>query len=169
VPDELVTDRLRGERLRLAHFDTLVDLHCDARVMATLGGRRSVVDTEQFMRTNLEHWQLHGFGLWIFRRSSDGSFVGRAGLRHVDIGDADEVEIAYALSSAMWGCGLATEIARTLISVAFGDLQLTSLVAFTLSDNRASVRVMEKAGLQFERVLSHRDRPHVLYRIDAQR
>jgi RimJ/RimL family protein N-acetyltransferase len=37
----------------------------------------------------------------------------------------------------------------------------------TLPDNHASIRVMEKAGLQFERAILHRDKPHLLYRINA--
>jgi [ribosomal protein S5]-alanine N-acetyltransferase len=164
APNELATDRLNAERLRLDHVEELVDMHRDERVMATLGGPRSIADTERFVQTNLEHWRRTGFGLWIFRRSTDGAFVGRAGLRRVHVGGADEVEIAYALKSEMWGCGFATEISRKLVIVGFSDLQLSTLVAFTLPDNRASIRVMEKAGLRFERAILHRDKPHVLYR-----
>jgi [ribosomal protein S5]-alanine N-acetyltransferase len=166
APDELATDRLIAERLRLDHRDELVALHRDVRTMATLGGPRSIADTEKFVATNLDHWSRNGFGLWILRRSSDDTFVGRAGLRRVHVGDADEVEIAYALASDMWGRGFAAEIARKLIAVGV-ELQLGSLVAFTLPDNRASIRVMEKAGLRFERAIVHRGKPHVLYRLTA--
>jgi [ribosomal protein S5]-alanine N-acetyltransferase len=167
APDDFTTDRLSAERLRVDHLDELVDMHRDERIMATLGGLRSAADTEKFLHTNLAHWRQHGFGLWIVRRSSDGAFAGRAGLRRVHVGDADEVEIAYALKSEVWGCGLATEVSRKLIRIGFADLQLKTLVAFTLPDNVASIRVMTKAGLRFERAIVHRGKPHVLYRIDA--
>jgi len=167
APNDFATDRLKAERLRLDHLDELVDMHLDERVMATLGGTRSRAVTERFVETNLDHWRQHGFGLWILRRSSDGAFVGRAGLRRVHVGDADEVEIAYALKSEAWGCGLATEIARKLILIGFGDVHVSTLVAFTLSENRRSIRVMEKAGLRFERAIVHRGTPHVLYRVSA--
>jgi RimJ/RimL family protein N-acetyltransferase len=164
---EFATDHLTAERLRPDHLAELIDMHRDERIMATLGGIRSIADTETFLQTNLEHWRRNGFGLWVFRRSSDGAFVGRAGLRRVHVGEADEVEIAYALKSEMWGCGFATEMSRKLIVIGTADLQLSSLVAFTLPDNHASIRVMEKAGLQFERAILHRDKPHVVYRINA--
>ena len=167
APSEFATDHLTAERLRLDHLEELVDMHRDERIMATLGGPRSTADTERFVQTNLEHWRQNRFGLWIIRRSSDGAFVGRAGLRRIHVGDADEVEIAYVLKSEMWGCGFATEISRKLIIIGSSDLQLTTLVAFTLPDNRASIRVMEKAGLRFERAILHRGKPHVLYRINA--
>lgn len=169
APDAFETDHLTAERLRQDHLDELVDMHRDERTMATLGGPRASADTERFLETNLEHWRRHGFGLWIVRRSSDGAFVGRAGLRRVHVGGADEVEIAYALKSEMWGRGFATEMTRKLITIGVADLQLSTLVAFTLSDHRASIRVMEKAGLRFERAILHREKPHVLYRIDAER
>jgi RimJ/RimL family protein N-acetyltransferase len=169
APNELATGRLNAERLRLDHLAELADMHRDEQIMATLGGPRSIAETERFVETNLEHWRRNGFGLWIFRRSSDGAFVGRAGLRRVHVGDADEVEIAYVVKSEMWGCGFATEISRKLITIGLADLQLGTLVAFTLPDNRASIRVMEKAGLRFERSILHRGKQHVLYRIDAER
>jgi RimJ/RimL family protein N-acetyltransferase len=165
VPNDFATERLSAERLRLDHLDELVDMHGDERIMATLGGARSAADTDKFVQTNLDHWRRNAFGLWILRRISDGAFVGRAGLRRVHVGDADEVELAYVVKSEMWGCGLATEISRKLIVVGFTDLHLNSLVAFTLEDNRASIRVMEKVGLRFERTFVHRGKPHVLYRV----
>jgi [ribosomal protein S5]-alanine N-acetyltransferase len=38
-------------------------------------------------------------------------------------------------------------------------------VAFTLPDNVASRRVMEKVGFRYEREVEHVDLPHVLYRL----
>jgi RimJ/RimL family protein N-acetyltransferase len=38
------------------------------------------------------------------------------------------------------------------------------MVAITLATNRASQRVMEKAGLTYERELIYAGLPHVLYR-----
>ena len=54
--------------------------------MATLGGVRSDLETRRFLETNLEHWQHHGYGLWVFRSRADGRFAGRGGLRQVPWG-----------------------------------------------------------------------------------
>jgi RimJ/RimL family protein N-acetyltransferase len=40
-------------------------------------------------------------------------------------------------------------------------------VSFTLTTNRASQRVMEKAGLGFDRRIEHAGLPHLLYRLSA--
>jgi RimJ/RimL family protein N-acetyltransferase len=150
-------------RLDETDLSELCRMHQDAQVMATLGGPRSDERTRQFLRTNLGHWDDHGFGLWVFRAAS--KFVGRGGLRHVRIGGQDEVELAFALMPEFWGCGLATEMARALLTIAFEQLALAQLVAFTITTNQASRRVMEKVGFTSERELVHAGLPHVLYRI----
>jgi ribosomal-protein-alanine N-acetyltransferase len=157
------TERLQADALCAGDLEELHRMHEDTRVMATLGGVRTYDRTRQFLKTNLDHWERHGFGLWMFR-TEDGAFVGRAGLRNVRIGGRDEIELAYALESEAWGRGLATEMARAVLAIGFGRLGLAELVAFTLKTNDPSVRVMQKVGFVFERELVHADVPHVLYR-----
>ena len=66
-------------------------MHRDRTVMATLGGIRSPARTRAFFGRNLRHWEQYGFGLWIFRDTTDGRFVGRGGLRHVTLHGRPEV------------------------------------------------------------------------------
>ncbi len=51
--------------------------------------------------------------------------------------------------------------------VAFTELHLPEIVCFTLPTNRASQRVMQKAGFRYERDLIYKDLPHVIYRLHA--
>ena len=157
------TGRLAATRLVESDLPDLVRMHADEKVMATLGGVRSEERTRQFLRTNLAHWDEHGFGIWMFR--DPVTFVGRGGIRHVHIGGRDEVELAYAVMPDFWARGLATEMACALVRVGFEQLALRELVAFTITSNQASRRVMEKAGFAFERELVHAGVPHVLYRL----
>ncbi len=161
------TNRLVAERLRDEDFTELRRLYQDSKVMATLGGLRSHDETRLMLRKNLDHWDRYGYGLWMFRDQADGRFIGRAGLRNVEVGGNDEVEVAYALRAEEWGKGIATEMAEAVLNVAFGPLAMSEVVSFTLPTNRASRRVMEKVGFTFERDVVHADQPHVLYRITA--
>ncbi len=148
-------------------------MHRDARVMATLApaGAPSAVlsdeETLRFLRRHLDYWERHGYGLWAFRDSTNGWFVGRAGLYNTRVGGNDEVELAYALMAEYWDKGLATEMARAILAVAFERLGMTDVVCSTLTTNRASQRVMEKAGFEREREIVHAGSPRVLYRITA--
>jgi len=170
------TDRLIAERLRAEHFVELRRMHRDRRVMATLapagapnGGVLSDEETRQFLRRHLDHWNRHGYGLWVFRNRADGHFVGRAGLHSTNAVGKEEVELAYALMAEYWGRGFATEMAEEILAVAFERLHMTEVVCFTLTTNRASQRVMEKAGFEYERNIVHAGLPHVFYSLTASR
>jgi ribosomal-protein-alanine N-acetyltransferase len=132
--------------------------------MATLGGVRDHDTTRQYVEVNSEHWDRHGFVIYVLRHLDDGRLVGRAGLRHVPVGGHDEVEVAYGLRSEFWGQGIAVAVAEELVSIAARAELCADLVAFTLSTNRRSWRVMEKAGFAFEREFDHDGSSHVLYR-----
>ena len=167
-------DRLIAERLRADHVVELRRMHRDRRVMATLapagapnGGVLSDEETRRFLRRHLDHWDRYGYGLWVFRDKADGQFVGRAGLHSTSVDGKEEVELAYALMAEFWGKGLATEMAEAILRVAFERLHMANVVCFTLPSNRASQRVMEKAGFEYERDVTHAGLPHVLYRITS--
>ena len=51
------------------------------------------------------------------------------------------------------------------VVIGFDRVGLDELAAYTLHDNVRSRRVMEKAGLTYERDIVHDGRPQVLYRI----
>ena len=163
----LETERLILERLRPEHRDDLGRLHHDAQVMATLGGVRTVEETDRVLAECDLHWERYGFGLWAVRVKTTGLFAGRGGLKHTYIGDRDEVEVAYAFLPSYWGQGLATELAQVSVRVGFEHLQRPDLVCFTLTTNRASQWVMQKAGFRYERDVLHTGMPHVLYRLTS--
>jgi [ribosomal protein S5]-alanine N-acetyltransferase len=162
---EIETPRLIGRALSWHDLDDLLRMHADGAVMATLGGMTTDEETKERIQRTIDHWDKNGFGLWTFRRKTDGRFVGAGGLHRVEVDGREEVEIAYVIAQEFWDQGFATEIAKTSIESAFKRLELTELVAFTLPTNLASRRVMEKAGFRYKRDIVWKDLPHVLYRI----
>src|SRR5437764_4856804 len=174
-PTEMLrTDRLVGRRLRAEDFDDLARMHRDPRVMATLapagapnGGLLSADETRRFLRRNLEHWERHGYGLWMFRDRADGRFVGRGGLKRTSVDGKDEVELAYAVLAGYWGRGLATEMAEAILAAGFEHLGLAAVVCFTLTTNRASRRVSEQAGFRYHADFVAAGLPAVFHRLTA--
>jgi ribosomal-protein-alanine N-acetyltransferase len=159
------TARLVGEPIGPQHLDVLAAMHADERVMRTLGGLRTRAETRAMIAALAHHWREHGFGYWVFRDAERGEFVGRGGLRRVEIAEVGpEVEVGWAVAADRWRLGLGTEIALASVEVAFGELGLDSVVAFTLPDNVASRGVMDKAGFRYERDITWASLPHVLYR-----
>jgi ribosomal-protein-alanine N-acetyltransferase len=106
------------------------------------------------------HWTAHGFGTSL--AFSDGRCVGWSILQHSLVAARGEVEIGWAVATALWGHGIATELGRHGLDSATAA-GFERVVAFTRPDNLASRRVMEKLGLHYERDFTHGGLPHVLY------
>jgi ribosomal-protein-alanine N-acetyltransferase len=73
--------------------------------------------------------------------------------------------VGWTVAGDRWGEGFATELGAASVRHGFEVLGLGDIVAYTLPENRASVRVMEKLGFAFERDVVHTGQPHVLYRL----
>jgi RimJ/RimL family protein N-acetyltransferase len=165
--ERVETARLSCERLAPEHATEILALHNDPLIVPWLFPHRDPPDeaeTVEFLRAKGGHWSAHGFGMWLLRDRDTGSMVGRGGLQHTHVDGHDEVEVGWAIVPDRWGRGLATELAQASLEAAFGPLRLPEIVAFTLPNNAASRRVMEKVMLAYERDIVHVGVPHVLYR-----
>jgi [ribosomal protein S5]-alanine N-acetyltransferase len=63
----------------------------------------------------------------------------------------DEMALSYWFHKSSWNKGYATEGSRILISKSFTQWNISRVVSWTLLDNQASIHVMEKAELKFEK------------------
>ena len=100
----------------------------------------------------------------MLRHRATAALIGRAVLRHLEVEGVDEVEVGYGFFPEYWGRGLATEIARACVRTGRDVLGLRSVVTITLPTNLASRRVMQKAGLVYERDITHAGLHHLLFR-----
>ena len=164
-----LTARLRLEIPSGADLADLILLWRDPLVTATLGGPRDPEAVQGLLDVMVRHRQEHGWGWWILRSRETGGFLGYGGIRGATFDGQPEVELGYALVAPAWGQGLATELAIDAMQVAFEELGHASVVAITTGTNTASRRVMEKAGMRYEKDVLHAGQPHVLYRVAADR
>jgi len=122
-------------------------------------------DLDRMLARDRSHWQRHGFGPWFLTDLESGEFVGRAGLNWTVVEGESEVELPWALRGAYQGRGLATEAALAAIETA-REVGLERVVSLTLVENRASRRVMEKAGLSYLGEVQHAGLTHAFYAIE---
>lgn len=158
---------MRGEPIGPQHRAGLIALLGDPRVGATLGGVASAAGVDAEIERTTRHWSERGFGWYAFLDRDSGALVARGGPQATHIAGRDDVEIGWAVDPGRWGQGLATELGAASVAHAFGPLGLAEVVSFTLPDNVASRRVMEKLGFAFEREADHKGWRHALYRLRA--
>ena len=98
----------------------------------------------------------------IFLRDT-GEFIGTCGMEPFDLDGHSEVELGYRLCLKFWGKGYASEAAAAMLDYGLRDLKLAKIMAFVLSQNKASVKILEKLGFQYLRDFVHADLSHRLY------
>jgi ribosomal-protein-alanine N-acetyltransferase len=119
----------------------------------------------------------HGFGLWAVERRQDSQLLGFTGLAISDFGApfCPAIDIGWTLAKNAWGYGYATEAATASLGFAFGELQLSEVVAHTTSLNASSQAVMRRLGMTHNPIddfdgpwypAGHPLRRFVLYRIN---
>ena len=103
--------------------------------------------------------------MWRLIEKSTGKMIGFCGLQALE--GTSEIEIGWWLARAMWGKGLATEAAQEALRDGLGRAGLKRIVAIAQPENGASIHVMEKLGMAFEREMTHRGFRVALYAINS--
>lgn len=161
--EEFSTSRLFARKLTEDDFDLILPLYQNEFVMETLGGVIAEDIVREKFRWNLERWKLNGFGQWLWFEKATNHFMGRGGLREMEIEGKQVIEVGYVLLPEFWGQGFATEIAIASVKIAFEILDIKELVCFTLATHLKSKHVMEKVGFKFDHEFIYEGQPHVLY------
>ncbi len=107
-----------------------------------------------------------GFGMYLVILKETGAPAGLCGLVRRD--SLDDVDIGYAFLPQYWSKGYATESALAVKEYAKNTIGLERLVGITDPDNQGSIQVLEKIGLEFEKMvrLSEDDIELKLYAVD---
>jgi len=64
--------------------------------------------------------------------------------------ERDVIDLGYMLEHASWGQGFATELALALADAAFYDLSAERIISTVEVNNKSSLKVLEKTGMQWE-------------------
>jgi RimJ/RimL family protein N-acetyltransferase len=172
------TSRLRLRAWRDEDLAPFAAINADPRVAQYLPSTLTRDESDAFADRMRAGFDRDGFGLWAAERvdAQAHPFIGFIGLSvpGFDAPFTPCVEIGWRLAPAHWAVGLAAEGARAVVRHAFGELGMDEIVSFTVPENVASRRVMEKIGMRRDPAedfdhprlpVGHRLRRHVLYRL----
>lgn len=77
-----------------------------------------------------------------------------------------EVDLGFRFFKKHWGKGYASEARLACVKYGFEQLQLTSIVGRANSENKASIKVLQKCNLKFGKTFLYNHKPAVLYTIN---
>ena len=154
---ELETPRLTLRRLQFDDAPFLVELLNEPSFIENIGDKcvRSVEDAHRYLREGpMAMYEKFGFGLWHTARK-DGVAVGMCGLLKRD--NLPDADVGYAFLPAFWGQGFALEATAATLRHGARKFGLTRVLGVVSEGNAGSIRVLEKLGMNFERMFSMQD------------
>ena len=115
-------------------------------------GVRTIADAESYITAGpLASYERFGFGLYIVQLKRSGASIGICGLLKRET--LRDVDIGFAFLPRFWSRGYAFESAAAVREHARNDVGLQRLVAIVDPVNAGSIRVLEKLGFTFERMI----------------
>lgn len=147
----LETKRLILREMANTDAPDMLRLHSNPEVQKYTG--ETVIGSMEGIQIKIKEktadYKKYGYGRWITLLKDGMVFVGWAGLAYLP--EFDEIDLGYRFLPEYWGAGIATEASRAILTYGFEELKLKSIIGIAMRDNKASIRVLEKAGMQFDK------------------
>ena len=147
----LQTERLTLRRLMVRDDADMYEYSKNKEVTEylTWDAHPDVSYTREYLQYLGSHYNIGDFFDWAVVLDSEDKMVGTCGFTRFEYNN-NSGEIGYVINPAYWGRGIAVEAVNAVMEFGFETLRLNRIEAKFIEGNSASMRVMEKAGMQFE-------------------
>jgi RimJ/RimL family protein N-acetyltransferase len=150
----LETDRLLLCHLSTEYADFILELLNEPSFIQNIGDRgvRTIEAANSYILNGpVASYAKNGFGLYLVKLKETDESMGMCGLIKRDT--LEDVDIGYAFLPRFWSKGYAVESALAIKDYAKNVIGLKRMVAIVDPQNQGSIRVLEKIGLQFEKMV----------------
>jgi len=150
----LETERLILRGMDVADAPFILKLLNEPSFLRFIGDKkvRTVQDAEQYILNGpVASYNRNGFGLCLVELKETHTPIGMCGLLKRD--ELPHADIGFAFMPDFWNKGFAYEAAAAVMNDARERLKLERILAITNQDNESSIKLLQKLGLKFERVI----------------
>jgi RimJ/RimL family protein N-acetyltransferase len=150
----LETERLALRRMVASDAAFILALLNEPGFLRNIGDRgvKSIDDARRYIANGPQKsYEEHGFGLYVVALKDTGAPIGICGL--IKRESLDDVDIGFAFLEQHWAKGYGHESAAAVMEQGKRVHGLLRIVAITAPHNRGSIRILEKVGLRFERMI----------------
>ena len=163
----LESERVYLRKMALEDVESIIKLNQDSEVIRYLKPPNADKD---FYIKNVEiqnnyYSRNPGMGAWSAIEKTTGNYIGYFGLKYLK--DTKDVEISYALLKEYRGKGYCFEVSKELTGYAFNKLMLNKLIGIAEAENGASLKVLEKLGMEFVEKKPHYGTPSLFHCLNA--
>ena len=154
----LETERLLLRRFVAGDAQFILTLLNEPSFLRHIGDKqvRTLEDAEQYILNGpVASYERNGFGLCLVELRESHTPIGMCGL--LKRAELPEPDIGFALLPGSWNQGFAFEAASAVLKDARERLKLRRILAITSLDNDSSIKLLQRLGFRFERVVKLSD------------
>jgi len=152
--EPIKTERLTLRQFVLSDAEFILELLNEPSFIQNIGdkGVRTLSAAEKYLENGpISSYARNGFGLLAVILNDTGQPIGMCGLIKRD--SLDDVDIGYAFLPRFWSKGYALESAQAVMKQARDNVGLNRVVAIVDPANASSIRLLEKIGMTFEKIV----------------
>ena len=152
APEQIPTERLTLRKPRPEDAALIYERYAqdpEVRRFLLFPAPKGVADSEAFIARCLKVWAKGLAFPYVIERTEDERLMGMVEIRI----DRYQGDIGFVLERKHWGQGYTSEASKALVDWALGLDEIVRVWAICDTENVASARVMEKAGMQREGIL----------------
>ncbi len=160
----LETERLMLQEISIDDSEFILTLLNTPQYLKFIGDKnvRTIADARKYLKEGpIKSYRENGFGLWLVLLKDRQIPIGICGLIKRDI--LDDVDIGFALLPEYLSFGYGYEIAAATLKHGNRVLGLDRIVAIADINNIASMKLLNKIGLRFEKVLKWPENDQVMF------
>jgi len=165
IDQEIIcTSRLFGESIDSAHWPLWKKMGSNPVLMDHLGEKSDKSDALLNFKWHVTQMRELGYGHWMFFSRINGEFIGRCGLRQIEVDGKQEIELTYSVVPKFWQQGFTDEMAAHVIDIAFKTSNISSIIAKTRYSDSSSQKVLHELGFVYEKDCVRNSIEHLFYR-----
>lgn len=115
-------------------------------------GVRTIEESEQYLLDgNIKSYQENGFGFYVVAIKETNESIGICGIKKRE--ELDDIDIGFGFLPQFIGKGYGYEAGSATLDYALNVLKIKRIVAIVDPENTASISLIKKIGLQFEKMV----------------
>ncbi|MBA3961240.1 MAG: GNAT family N-acetyltransferase [Chthoniobacterales bacterium] len=149
---KLVTERLRLREMEESDAAFMLESLNEPAFIRHVADRgvRTVAEAQTYLRERItSKYQSQAYGVWLVELKETSEAIGICGLIKRDT--LEDVDLGFSFLERFWGRGFAFEAAAAVVDYGWKVADLPRIIAIVSPRNTASIRLLQKLGLSFER------------------
>ena len=143
------TPRLILRQFTEADASLILELNSDPEIVKYVHEPtlKTLEQAEKILQDIILPQYKNNLGRWAIHIKGSNEFIGWCGLKFLP--ESEEIDLGYRLMQKAWGKGHATEAAQHTLEHGFRALNLKLITGRAHIENSASIKVLEKIGMDF--------------------